>query len=382
VTDFACYDEGYLFAVTMNGEGYTRSEGKWKFSFGDTDQFLTDVESHGSSLFIGGHWGALYRISSGEFHRKTSGFHPPFTWEGGPFRSSLRALWVSEDESEGIVAEGGRTYLLTDDGSEELKFDQKQIYSTGFVVLDPEMFGAGDTRFALLDVGLFRWTGSVWTESSVRSKLPSEATVIGLDGQTEDGLWLALQNQLYRYDGESWAHLSAPGSDIRRTMQADGLTFSSLMVDASGEVMLSAGSDVYRVSRQNGTWQLRREMTTPCGTVTEMHASPDGTFWVAGDDVCVASRTEDGWTTYEHNLTVDGPEPSGPFGQDYPDQWEFTARPNSQTPLLFGGLGILEPASDGSLERIYDAGINDAAYLPERNVVLALTPQGLVAKYY
>ena len=382
VSDFTCYGEGYLFAVTLEGEGYTRSEGEWKYSFGNTQQMFFSTESLGGSLYVGGLNGSMFRISSGEVNRVTSGFQPPHTLDNARGRSRYRELWVSDDASEGVVVEAGGIYRLTEDGSREMSIEEGGSGFRRAGLGGTEVWGTDEPEFLMSLNQFYRWDDSRWVPADLPVAVPDEARTVGLDGVSNDAVWLAFDEELFRYDGEAWEHLSAPGTSLGLTIDSKNLTLTDLYVDSDGQVWVAAGADLYRVRSTGGSgWEMTRETTTPCNRVFAMHRDANGTLWAAGDSRCVASRRGGTWNVLKPNFDWPENDPGG-LGYRYAPTWGFAEQPDSNLPLVVVGPAIAKPTEDDTLNQVYRGDMIDLAYLRERNVTLALRTSGLLANYH
>jgi hypothetical protein len=126
---------------------------------------------------------------------------------------------------------------------------------------------------------------------------------------------------------------------------------------------------------------MTRETTTPCNRVLAMHRDASGTLWAAGESRCVATKRGGTWNVLKPNFDSPENDPGG-LGSRYAPAWEFTEQPDSNLPLVVVGPAIAKPTEDDVLNQVYRGDMIDLAFLPERNVTLALRTSGLLAKYH
>ncbi len=379
VRAFECIGDGRLLFLTRQGEGrLTDGEQASVLFSSPTHQFTAATRIQGR-LHIGGLRGSLLTYQDDQLTTVTEGLRIPLLPRDGLGLGGLADLWVSEDESTAMVIESNNLHRLTSE--EPSPFDRKVVNSNGWLreAASSEVWGIDEPRFALSPEELFTRDRWGWERSEYFEAL-DEFEGVDIAGRSEDAVWLAAEEDLYRYDGETWQRLSGPDTSLRSAIDSRDLTLTRLLVEDSDDTHVAAESRIYELTQDGTEWELMNERTAPCNRVSAMHRGQDGNLWVAGDDTCVARYDGQTWQVFEPTFEWGIPTASVP--SDPLTSWEFVRQPGAERPLVVSRPGILQPTADGDLERSYAGNMVDAVYLEYLDVSLVLHDRGILAKYY
>jgi len=380
--DFACLSSSELLAVTHRGSGYIYDGERWEQRFWSlsNSQNFSEVAVLDRTIFVGGPLGSLATRNGGETNVVTEGFQVPRAVEGAGLRIEDYAdLWVSEDNSTAIVIESGNFHRLT--SGTNSPFDRSGI--GGSERFSPastsEVWGVSEPRFTLSERGLYERIEEDWKRVDLPGQEGGNFEGSDIAGHSEDAVWVATEQDLFRYNGQSWERLSRPGTALRRTIDDEELTLTRMLVEKSGDTFVTAESRIYELVKRDDAWQMTSIATAPCNRVSAMYRGPDESLWVAGDDTCVARYDLQNWQVYEP--TFDWGIPTASVPPDPLTSWEFVRQPDADRPLVVSRPGILEPTADGTLERSYAGNMVDAVYLDSFDITLVLHDDGILAKY-
>jgi hypothetical protein len=379
VRAFECMGEERLMFLTGGGDARVSDGDRTRTKFSEpTHQFRAAAHTQ-ERLHIGGLRGSLLTFEDDALTTVTEGLRIPVLPRDGLGVGGHSDLWVSEDASTAMLIESNNLHRLT--SSEPSPFDRDIVNTNGWLreAAASEVWGIDEPQFALAPEMLFTRQASDWEKSEYFDTL-DDFEGVDIAGRSNDAVWVAADENLYRYDGESWNRLSGSDSPLRTTIDSEDLTLTRLLVEESGDVHVAAGSRIYQLKKRDGGWKLTGERTAPCDRVSAMHRGQDGSLWIAGGTTCVGRYDGQNWSLFTLEFRRGLSTASVP--PDPLNSWEFVRQPGSDRPLIVGPLGILQPTPNDALQRTYAAEMVDAVYLESLDVTLALHEHGILAKYY
>jgi hypothetical protein len=164
-----------------------------------------------------------------------------------------------------------------------------------------------------------------------------------------------------------------------------GVDISSLMATSDAGYMVALGSELYRLERNNGAWDMTNVDRAPCDPVGAIHRSSESDdLWVAGPHACVARFDGTDWDVFEPTDLLKSQVPTeDPDTSDLnsPMPVEFADQSANALPLVGNSYGILKPTPEGKLALESRIPISAIEYLPGTSATVALTTTGVLASY-
>jgi hypothetical protein len=278
-------------------------------------------------------------------------------------------MWIDNSESEVAFTYSGGASHGSDEG-----WRQTPVPDSGdgqdFVNPDSaEIWGLDEPMFAATTNHLYRWDngpdGPRWISTSIGNPGGASESVVDLAGTATDNVWLATTESLFRFDGEVWNEVEVSDSQEDISLSITGLAFN-----AQDQLVILNDDQVLKLDTTSGRWTASILFRPECDDLTAYHRSEDGVVYVAGDGPCLARRENGGWSK---RVLADDP--------DRIEAWNFARQPGDKPLLLATDTGLYTVSTNGfRLEvNLPTVGVR---YLPEHDAVWALTPSGVVARYY
>ena len=375
MTDFAYRADGELFASAFRGGLRRYAEGAWSPVAENIESTLVSAMSLNNTVYAAGSEGAMFEYNGSELRRRGGRLLP----EGVPDSSSgFAEFWVSQDEEVAMFIDGGSIHWLdenlarevTPGGAVPLGFDGPR---------DNEIWGIENPVFARSGPVLLEWTGLRWEESSLTADAVRELELVDLSGVAADDVWLAADRDLYHFDGDGWSKVSSPGSPVAQTIDNKDADITHLAMASDSRGYVAIGSEVFELTRVNGSWALQSFKDSPCDRISTLYLSDSDALWAAGTQACVIRSTESGWDVYEPTFNT-GPAPQP--GEELPlMHWDFFEAPGSELPMVATIFGLLQPTEEGRLEEAGSSNLVGATYLTDAEIMVVVRPSGILARY-
>ena len=361
VDDMGCRPDGSLAVVDRKGGLITYRGGKWRRK--NLDPFrLNELVSTQGKTFVAGERGSMLEVTDDGVRDLSRGFRLP------PMDNSFQSdgfigLWFSLDGNRGVLNHSSHFYHGTGDGWKSVP---RSVVSKDSSSVYDEVWGIRQPRFAIRRGQLYRWRNNRW-ETTPAGIFDDGFGPRDIAGQSASDVWVLRPDSMLHYDGESWTQaIEPPGLRPKHT---------ALLMEPGGGVTVAAGSSVYELAGQPGSWNLEKVTDSPCDVIHDLHRSDSGNLYVAGEENCAARRNSDGWSQYSVRLSGRG---SGLLQA----RATFVAQPGERPPLLACQGGLYALRSDGSSEKLLDMPLVDATYVRDKNAVALLARDGVLAKYY
>lgn len=380
---FGCDGDGNVVTVDRDGRLGTYSNGSWTYT-DLTGRRLNDTALVGDKLYASGTT-ANHAVVDGEnVTRIASGFWPPQPEAGLLPRGPMADIWVDGDETRMTLMHPAGIYRgsepdgwekmwgppYAEDGGDRGELDLSQTRGAS------EVWGLDEPKFAMVQEHVLEWTGNAWIDISesdldIYGITPPDPT--GIAGRREDSVWAAVEERLYRYDGEAWTELTASGTQLGEKLRGNWPT--SIHVTDDDRVLVARDSSFEQLQQGNTGWELVDVQSTPCeDDILDRYRDEDGTLWVAGRAPCAASLTDGEWTNYTFPL-----DPDTITYTDRSRTW--VEQPGDGPPLLIAYHGIYEPQPDGTMEIQFRGEMMDAVYVESANAIYAVHKDGVLAKF-
>ncbi len=360
--DFGCTADGHPVVADRDGGLNIFRGGGWQRKNVDP-YLLDDVVSTDSTTYASGPVGSMLEVQDGQVRDLTRGFRlPPLGALSHP-EHPFTDLWFSLDGKRGVLTHPSHFFHGSSDGWQTRLHEEVRVNS---IDKHDEVWGIRQPEFAIKRGHLFRWSGSRWKTSGAGT-FEENHGARDIDGRAEDDVWVITPDRVLHYDGNAWSDVIEPPSVESR--------HSVVLAEAGHDVLLAAGSSVYRVAGSADDRTLEERFETPCDVIHDMFRADSGNLYVAGEENCVAKRESGDWTFY--GVTTGGPE-TGLLQE----QTKFVGQPDADPPLLATQRGLFTLPADGRSERVLDEHLLDAAYVPERDAVVVLAEYGVLAKFF
>jgi hypothetical protein len=372
--DFECVDGSHTWAVDASGGLSELRQGTWERI--DLDhRALTSIEEAGDTTYIAGEHGAAYELTDAEAEAISGGFklRSAFATPEGP--QLYGDLWVNRSETRAVLTtDAGMFYRR---GSDEwARMPTPELGDQTFRAGGAQVWGVEKPRFAIVRNQLLRWTGSEWVFTGLGPFEEHQTKLVDVSGNIEDGLWVLGNQKIFHFDGRTWETLTF-GDNLIPRPEVDGLTFSALLVESEGTVLVSTKNNIHELYQERGQWILDRVRTSPCTSPWELYRAESGELYVGGERLCAAHRGPDGWTTYSDRIVYPNPP-----GHSPKEDLAFVPQPDMNRPALVTNPGILHLQDDETLKHHFEGRTIDAEYLPKSDVTLLLHASGILIRHH
>jgi hypothetical protein len=375
MTDFTCRGDGELFAAAFRGGLRQYNGGSWDPVAENIESTLVSTITLNNTVYAAGSDGAMFEYNGSELRRRGGRLLP----EGVPDSSrGFAEFWVSQDEDVAMFIDGDGIYWY--DGNLPRDVTPGGPVPLGFAgSRDNEIWGIENPVFARSGPVLLEWTGLQWEESPLTADAVREIELVDLSGVAEDDVWLAAARDLFHFDGDDWNHVSSVESQVAQTIKNEDADITNLAMASDSRGYVAMGSEVFELTRSEGSWALQSFKDSPCDRISTLYLSDSDALWAAGTQACVIRSTESGWDVYEPTFNT-GPAP--PPGEELPPMhWDFFEYPGSELPMVATIFGLLQPTEDGRLEDAGYSNLVGATYLSDAEIMVAVMPSGILARY-
>lgn|GEM_PF-2199329 len=366
VAQFACDARGNPMGVDAKGgiQRLTPDRGWFREEF--ADYALVSSAADSETTYVGGNYGTLLEVTGDAVERLSGGFRVPTDQMEADGDPMFRDLWVNDAGTKVHLAYASGAHRATEEvGWRELFVptlpDGDGSSRAGFTVV-----GDQSPAFAIVNGALMEWVGNGWRNDDL-GDLDEFAEDIHDIAGTRSDLWATSGTTILHYDGSEWARVTdapidSPQLELHRT--------------DNGDIFAIAQEDIIRLDGGPEDLSLELAYEPPCSQLTAMHQSADGTVLASGQSLCIARYADGSWT----ELTAPPHRDTLPANGERIE--EFIEQPGDRPVLAVTEAGILAVGADGQLRSEFPGVAIDAEYLPEHDALWALTPYGVVAKYY
>jgi hypothetical protein len=375
IESIGCSPDGELLVGDAVGTLHTRSADGTSWEQRDLlDGPIRDIEALDSELYVAGTKGRHVIVEGEATTRLGSGFSIPSRLTQDKTPGFYSDIWASPRGEELVLMHTHGIFHGTPEGWYQMPMTDGVKLNHGLD--NDEVWGVEEPQFAISHRTLMRWTGRRWVDITERAVGEPNVQMTDIAGQSEDAVWLLASNGIHRYDGESWTHLTREGSQLAEDLDSYAGSPSSLQVKPDGTKILGFQHLIWQILRGSDGWRLKEIDYVECDEIRSTFTQ-DGVRYVAGRDGCASHNPEGDWQYLIGPNQTEQPPTSSPSSDA-----TIVPHPVSDTPLFVTPDGIFGVRDGLYLDYRFRGVMRDAVYLEERNIVLALHRQGVVAKYY